>query len=214
MACGLSFGDADLGSAEPDGINLPDRSQPDAEVAAPPTPPAPRDAGQRVDSSADGATNAGPRKAFVSSTLTNGNIGGVAGADALCNAAAKAAALPGTYTAWISTAAVNAIDRITSEGPWQLVDGTEIAKTRADLVKGSLVARFDKDEKGSVPPAVEDRVWTGTGGDGKSNGTDCAGWTTTSGSGRVGEAAQPSNNWTSLANEACSEVNRVYCFQN
>ena len=41
---------------------------------------------------------------FVTSTTHNGNLGGVAGADAICNARAAAAGLPGSYLAWISMA--------------------------------------------------------------------------------------------------------------
>ena len=149
----------------------------------------------------------------MSSTLTTGNIGGLAGADALCNNAAKAAGLPGTYTAWLSTTAVNAVDRIKADGPWQLVNGTEIAKTKADLVKGSLAQRFDKDEKGNTPPPDEDRVWTATGPNGTFSAGDCNGWGGTGGNGLVGEAEQTDGDWTALTNEDCTEVNRVYCLQ-
>jgi hypothetical protein len=35
----------------------------------------------------------------------------------------------------------------------------------------------------------------------------------TSATGLVGEAEKTDNGWTALTNEACTEVNRDYCFQ-
>jgi hypothetical protein len=159
------------------------------------------------------ATPAGPMKAFVSSTLHQGSkLGGVEGADAICNQLAKAASLPGTYKAWISAGNTNAIDRFTGNGPWQRMDGQIVASSKADLAKGALTISLDKDEKGQTPPAVEDRVWTATGMDGKKSGGDCNGWTG-NGAGRVGEAEQAGGHWTSLVDESCGQVNRIYCFQ-
>src|SRR5439155_17879039 len=48
---------------------------------------------------------------FVTSTTQPpGSLGGLAGADMLCNARAAAPGLPGTYVAWLSTPSVRAID--------------------------------------------------------------------------------------------------------
>jgi hypothetical protein len=214
VACGVSFGSADLGETEEVGLpkrstNVEEDSGSAEETRGTPdaTPSNVPDAGP-VD-----AAPAGPLRAFVSSTLTTGNIGGLTGADALCNNAAKAANLPGTYTAWISTSTANAIDRIKANGPWQLVNGTEVAATKADLTKGTLTKRFDKDEKGNTPPPEEDRVWTATGPNGTFSAGDCNAWGGTGGTGLVGEAEQTNNGWTALTNEACTEVNRVYCLQ-
>src|SRR5262245_46996381 len=90
-------------------------SSPDAQVvaeapdAAP--PPAPADAAPTVR-----------KRVFVSEASHHGDLGGPAGADRLCGEAASAAGLGGEWTAWVSTAEVNAIQRV-SEGPWYLVDG-------------------------------------------------------------------------------------------
>jgi hypothetical protein len=43
-----------------------------------------------------------PCKVFVTSTVHDGNLGGLAGADAICNSLASDAGLPGTYKAWLS----------------------------------------------------------------------------------------------------------------
>ena len=43
------------------------------------------------------------RLVFITSTLHDGNLGGVAGADQICNELASDAGLPGTYMAWLSS---------------------------------------------------------------------------------------------------------------
>ena len=43
-----------------------------------------------------------PCKVFVTSTVHDGNLGGLVGADAICNSLASAAGLAGTYKAWLS----------------------------------------------------------------------------------------------------------------
>jgi len=216
-ACGVSLGSEDLGEGDidaPRGARSSDVDDTGSSETTEPTPTSDEgDPGTPVDAGAPETGPKGPLKAFVSSTLTSGNIGGLTGADALCTNAAKAAGLPGTYRAWLSTTAVNAIDRVTADGPWQLVNGTEIAKTKADLAKGSLAQRFDKDEKGNTPPPAEDRVWTATGPDGTFSAGDCNAWGGTGGQGLVGESEQTDGDWTALTNEACTEVNRVYCLQ-
>lgn len=217
VGCGFGFGEPSLG--DDDGLAAPDRTIRDAEDAGgedtppgddPDTDTLPNDP---ADAGAGDAADAGPLKAFVSSETPTGNLGGVAGADALCNKLAQAAGLQGTFVAWVSTAQVDAIDRITSAGPWQRVDGQVVAQTKAQLATGQLTTPLRLDEKGKQPPVDEDRVWTATSGNGTYvGGSDCGGWTG-SGNGRVGEAEHSGSNWTSLVDEACTEVNRVYCFQ-
>jgi hypothetical protein len=99
-----------------------------------------------------------------------------------------------------------------ANGPWLLANGATLVATKADLAKGSLLARFDKDEKGATPPEVEDRVWTATSGNGTFAGKDCGGWTGGN-EGVVGEAAHKDGQWTDLVAEGCNEVNRIYCLQ-
>ena len=179
--------------------------------------PPPTEAGtdaSLVDASpadADGATK--NLRVFISSTTKTGNLGGVAGADALCNQLATAASLGGTYRAWLSVSGADAIDHITSAGPWHLVTGELVAADKATLTSGVLKHLIDKTEKGVTPPALEDRAWTATGANGRYVGPDCTLWTG-AGSGLSGEArnANP-NKWTDLLAEGCGQVNRVYCFE-
>src|SRR5690242_1487921 len=97
---------------------------------------------------------------FVSSRGSGegGNLGGLAGADALCQTLAAAAGAGGkTWRAYLSTQAaggtpaVNARDRI-GKGPWSNAKGVVIAKDVADLHGGSnnLVKATALTEKGEV----------------------------------------------------------------
>ena len=71
-----------------------------------------------------------PMTFFVTSTTQTGNLGGLAGADAICQGLAQAAgAGDNTWHAYLSTqgpGAVNARDRI-GAGPWHNANGARIA---------------------------------------------------------------------------------------
>jgi hypothetical protein len=76
---------------------------------------------------------------FVTSERHNGNLGGLAGADAICQRLATAAGAGNhTWRAYLSThgtqssPAVNARDRI-GNGPWYNANGVMIAASLADL---------------------------------------------------------------------------------
>ena len=76
---------------------------------------------------------------FVTSETHSGNLGGLAGADAICQRLATAAGAGNrTWRAYLSThgtqsePAVNARDRI-GNGPWYNADGIMIAASLADL---------------------------------------------------------------------------------
>jgi hypothetical protein len=51
---------------------------------------------------------------FVTSTTQTGNLGGLSGADQICNDRAVAAGLTGNYLAWLSTSSMDAIDRFSN----------------------------------------------------------------------------------------------------
>ena len=91
-----------------------------------------------IDVMAQQETDA-PMTFFVTSTTHSGNLGGLAGADAICqNLAAAVNAGERTWRAYLSThgspkeASVNARDRIGS-GPWHNAKGVMIAASVADL---------------------------------------------------------------------------------
>ena len=87
---------------------------------------------------------------FLSSTNQNGNLGGLTGADRICQNLADAdgsLAAPGTYKAWLSTAAAPAAARLThATVPYKLVDGTTIATNWDDLTDRALAAPINVTE--------------------------------------------------------------------
>src|SRR4051812_38795722 len=95
------------------------------------------------------ATVLGNNYVFVTSIQQNGNLGGLAGADAICQTRASFAGLPGTYRAWLSTTAVDAEARFFhSTSPYVLTDGTTVvANNWDDLVDGTLAEAITMTEQ-------------------------------------------------------------------
>jgi len=116
---------------------------------------------------------------FVTSTLHKGNLGGLAGADAICQARADAAGLGGTYFAWLSDAVNSPDTRFTkATAPYKLVDGTTVADNYADLTDGSLDAGITLHADGSMAPMGGAFAWSNTTQTGTSDGApDCVAWT-------------------------------------
>lgn len=163
------------------------------------------------------------RWAFVTSTTHDGNLLGAAGADAICQARADAAGLPGFFIAWISegTTATQARNRVeNADVPYRLVTGTTIANNWDDLVDGTLLNAINRDENGALRSQANN-VWTGTSTNGTGagvfdNSTRCAGWSTNASnrSGRVGSSNSSTGDWTDTGNDAdCDTAKRLYCFQ-
>ena len=151
---------------------------------------------------------------FVTRRRHQANLGGLAGADAICQRRAAAAGLPGTdWTAWLSDSTENAIDRI-PDGQYQLVDGTtQVADDKADLTDGFLKAAINLDEFGQPWGGL---VWTGTEEDGTDTGSNCINWTdnSTGFGGSYGAAGAKDVDWTKLPYDTalCSERYHLYCF--
>jgi hypothetical protein len=165
----------------------------------------------------DGACTVG-KWAFTTSIGNNGNLGGLAGADAFCQQLADAAGLRGTYKVWLSDAAASPATRFTqSTVPWFMPVGTtsglKLADDWADLTDGTIDARFVWTETGvEVPNNIP---FTNTEGNGTEwNGNHCSNWTSTAGNGSYGNTGGTDVTWTqSGTGGACSVVHRYYCFE-
>ena len=125
-----------------------------------------------------------PPTVFVTSESYNGNLGGLAGADAKCQTRADSTKLGGTWLAWLSTDSFNAITRLQDAGalgPYVRTDGVVVAEDLADLTDGELNAPIDKDEYGIDNGMLI--VWTGTTQSGLAHGHPmmCNNWTVASG---------------------------------
>jgi hypothetical protein len=119
-----------------------------------------------------------------------GNLGGLAGADAHCQALAAAVGAGGkTWHAYLSTSSVDARDRV-GDGPWYNADGVMIAANVAELHgANNLDGDTALTETGGKPnylvgdppaPAaqpLEHDIMTGTNEDGTANELTCNDWT-------------------------------------
>ena len=161
---------------------------------------------------------------FITSVLYKGDLGGLAGADAKCQARAEAAGLPGLYKAWLSVQGEGPNTRFTkSSKPYRLVDGTIVADVWSDLVDGSLDAPITLTELGAAAPigttlcdgGGHPAAWTSTNWNGSpANFNACSNWTTTQGQGAWGRATASNVFWTDWCyNGSCSWQASLYCFQ-
>lgn len=172
---------------------------------------------------------------FITATGSgNGaDLGGLAGADAICQSQADAAGLDGTFRAYLSTQGPNGVDardRI-GEGPWFNVEGYRVAADLEALHSAehrisswsALTATGNRIPGTGWAPNRHD-VLTGSQSDGTAypDGEDmtCGNWTSSDeGTARVGHHDWP--NWNSAHNsQGCSQQALIntggdglfYCF--
>lgn len=165
----------------------------------------------------------GGKRVFVSSTVMNGDLGGVTGADGKCQKLANDAKLGGTWRAWVSTPASTAGSRFTpSLVPYVRLDGVMVAASFAEMTgQGKLLAPIKVDEtKATVIADASGKVlvWTNTGvaGDSQDTNLNCGGWSALgSAKAIVGDALKADNEWTTVVSAfpACTSPLRIYCFE-
>jgi hypothetical protein len=167
--------------------------------------------------------------AFITSPTYTGNLGGLTGADAKCQARAESANLPGTYKAWLSNATQSPATRFrcraascSAEG-YTRVDGVTIANdwvdlTNCDVRTGACLAAAINVTELNQPLAVP--VWTNTTTSGtmRDATVHCQNWTNgTTGSGYFGGSnclnCSPSRTWTEAGPGNCFALLGLYCFQ-
>ena len=163
----------------------------------------------------DGGVCRAGKFAFVTSTVfTGATIGGLAMADATCQARAAVGGLSGTYKAWLSTDTSAASSRLTHATVPYVRTGDKliIANSWTDLTDGTLDRPISLTEVGGV---ANGPVFTGTRTDGGTPGNfDCGDWTSTSGFGYVGTSSAINANWSqSNTQGACAGPARLYCFE-
>lgn len=131
----------------------------------------------------------------TSANPKGGNLGGLAGADQVCQSLAKAAgAGQKTWRAYLSSSTVDAKTRI-GNGPWYNFKGELIAQNVADLHtadKNKISGTTALTEKGTVPnylvvnaqgqaaaaaQPLQHDILTGTNEDGTKNADTCRDWT-------------------------------------
>jgi hypothetical protein len=138
----------------------------------------------------------------TSANAKGGNLGGLAGADQVCQSLAKTAGAGSkTWRAYLSTSTVDAKTRI-GNGPWYNFKGELIAQNVVDLHtadKNKISGTTALTEKGTTPnylamvdgkaaPAaqpVQHDILTGTNEDGTKNADTCKDWTVGDGSAKA-----------------------------
>ena len=148
----------------------------------------------------------GHREAFLASTEVTGNLRGVAGADALCQASARSGGLyrPETFKALLSSYAdnINIAERFQNDGAWYRVDGLLFAHDIAELGSGFVTLPLNVTETGNYAgPAM---AYFGS-----FSALDCQGWTSTAGASSgplVSYIARPASrgHWLDAAGPQCA----------
>jgi hypothetical protein len=248
LACDCAAGtDGDGASALDSGIDAAWRSETGSGLEAGVSDASDADDGATLDGASvdgagadgtDGADGAGADGAgaellvFVTSQQYTGNLGGLTGADTLCQNLATAAGLPGNYKAWLSDSITTAAQRLTQGTlAYKLVDHTLVANNWTELTSGKLQHAIDKTESGGSPPTglaaqqcggigPQPTVWTDTlvSGALAQPSATCSDWTSTSPTvAFFGLANHADSNWTSYcsvpAAGACAWQSALYCIQ-
>jgi len=162
------------------------------------------------------------KRVFITSTTYQGDLGGLSGADQRCLDRANAANLcggncpAGSFKAWLSSSSVSARDRLShNTGPYKLINGTILADSWQYLIDGSINTAIALTEINSPPPSG--LVWTNTNTDGTlfgDNAQSCGSWTSTVGSGVVGNSYQSGTSWSNSGGTSlCSGYFPLYCFE-
>jgi hypothetical protein len=183
----------------------------------------PIDAASPLDSAVHGSTCSIFRaRVFLTSTMHDGDFGGVRGADAECAARASAQRLGSAWRAWLSDSSTPAFAHIyAAPGGYVLLDGTVVAPTFDTLVSGSLAHAIDLTEEGLPITDGNTEVWTGIALPGGNNGycSDGAGndWSTSDRNAPfpfVGHSNASDATWTAVYLQFCNRTNvRLYCFE-
>jgi len=161
------------------------------------------------------------KKVFLSSAEGNGDLSswsdavgtGLEAGDAICQARADSVGLEGTFIAWLSDSSTNAIDRLTSNGPWVRLDGVKIANDISEFNNGELFTSINLSEMNTYH--IGSNVWTGTDNYGIKKNDTCNDWMDGSGSysGVVGHSSNVERYWSEYFTPPCSYQYRLYCFE-
>ena len=183
----------------------------------------------------EGTCRMSARVAFVTSAEFSGDLGGLAGADAACVAAAKMGKLDNanSFLAYLgdgaAAPATRFIDGAKAKGyPYARRDGKKLADDLDDLFATGLRVPLVITEFGTALPP-EQFAWTGVDIHGEPGGTHCEGWGTDyfKYTGRVGQISPATDSdadifawridgdWVDFASRPCFTKNamHLYCFE-
>lgn len=177
------------------------------------------------DSGTDSGATTGADQSRVVFVWTGNSVtspmsfGGVAGADALCQARADEVGLDGTFMAWLGDPAARFSH---AGGPFMRIDGEVVAEDWADLTDGDLLAPISHTAEGEsleeiLIPTTDVVTDTNPDASNKLIIAPCAGFTGAGFSPGLGSALATDVTWTELGagNEAACDQTWVnlYCFE-
>ena len=166
---------------------------------------------------------------FATSSLYSADLGGLSGADAICQQHADGAELPGTYVAYLSDSNTNAISRISWGEYHRPGDNALVFQGRPEIRTVTMSNPVGHDENGTFLVVPDEYVRTGT----DHNGTKfqdtgigfCSDWNRATDEDPAGSAygdvTQANVQWSRIIDpnvlaekeRNCSEPLRLYCFQ-
>lgn len=161
------------------------------------------------------------RYVFATEQTYSGDLGGVEQATEICESAAMAAMLSGSFRPWLSDVQLYPAAAIEA-GPavYVLPQGQVVALSGLQLLSGQLLHAIDQTENGdAITPtpacdgAVEFGVWTGTNAMGETAEPHCDSWTGSDNAlyGRIGDATATDATWSVMCEESCDVQLRIYC---
>jgi len=155
--------------------------------------------------------------AFVSPVAVTGAVGGLSGADAMCEAWANDAGIPGTYRAILSTSGVDARDRLDGARGWIRPDGRPVGDLPSELFSSPQpLAPIRLGPDGA--DLGEQYVWSASDYFGyfgtTANGTDCDSWTASSTALAWYGLSDTTAEWLNRGGlQSCDSSAHLYCFQ-
>lgn len=212
----------DFGSQSPTPTNLTATSF-DVDVAAEPPGPVsvtvtlPNGKSTTDDTGFEVSVGA-PRVIFVTATQQDGNLGGLTGADAICQGLATSAGLEGAFHAWLADSTDSPSTRESRLGaPYVRTDDVTIADDWADLTDGAIAAAISRDQNGLAITGGT-AVWSDVAavGAGLETTKHCGEWTvgTDAEIGRRGDSTATDTTWTELGTgQGCATLLRLYCVE-
>jgi hypothetical protein len=166
------------------------------------------------------ADAANERRVFVTNSSYSGNLGGVTGADSVCQSLASGIGLgSGTWRAIISDTTISAVSRLDFNwGTLKRLDGIVVANGWNDLWDGTIQNPINISETGGT---INGAVMTATSSNGTTSATiaknhSCNNWTQASSDeqpnlGNSGISTSAWVRWQDSVYSGCS--NRIYCFE-
>jgi len=154
---------------------------------------------------------------FITSQAFSGDLGGIAGANAKCQAAATAVGLRGAFKAWLADTQGNTPPKTFSRspGPYVNMNGLTVAANWAALIdpNSGPTSAIWLDETGA---AAQHLVWTGI--DSLGSPTipyNCNDWTSASAVDQsfTGAGSATGSAWLHYSGDYCNKQYSIYCFE-